>query len=187
MRHGILGVPQCAVLCTKKCFSVSARRSMFRSYCAWGGEFLGLASLWSTNDGWLRSRQPVKPVIKFVVPSTLAEERLPHRASACLCLKCIPSFSQLHNVYTLQSSMHRSSVLTTYIPHSLVCYSVWHTCTFVASATPLTLHDLEILVFTLALLKFLICVTFKYLLEMFSSTWMCASNSGCNRLNNQKY
>ncbi len=26
--------------------------------------------------------------------STLAKERLPHRASACLCLKCIPSFKE---------------------------------------------------------------------------------------------
>ncbi len=45
------------------------KTQFFRSYCAWGEPFLGLASLWSTNMRWLGSRQPLR-----------------------LCLKCIPGF-----------------------------------------------------------------------------------------------
>ncbi len=62
---------------------------MFHLYCAWGGEFLGLASLWSTNNQWLGSRQPLRNVARFVAPCTPAEERLPRHASVCLCHKCI--------------------------------------------------------------------------------------------------
>ncbi len=62
---------------------------MFHPYCA-GGEFLGLASLWSANNRWLGSQQPLRHVAWFVAPSTQAEERLPHRASACLYVQCIP-------------------------------------------------------------------------------------------------
>ncbi len=66
-----------------------ARRSKFHPYCAWGGEFLRLVSLWSTDNRWLGSQQPLRHVARFVALSTLAEERLPHHASACLCLECI--------------------------------------------------------------------------------------------------
>ncbi len=52
-------LPRCVVPCSKECFSVPARRVMFCPYCAWGGEFLGLASLWSTNNQWLESGQPI--------------------------------------------------------------------------------------------------------------------------------
>ncbi len=41
---------------------------------------------------WLGSWQPLRHVARFGAPSTLAEERLPHHTSACLCLKCIPGF-----------------------------------------------------------------------------------------------
>ncbi len=76
---------------TKECFSVSARLSMFHPYCAWGREVLELASLWSTNNRWLGSQQPLRHVTRFIAPSTLAKERLPCHTSACLCLK-YPSF-----------------------------------------------------------------------------------------------
>ncbi len=54
---------------------------MFCPYCAWGGEFLGLASLWSNNNRWLGSWQPLRHVAWFIAPSTLAKERLPQLAS----------------------------------------------------------------------------------------------------------
>ncbi len=60
------------------------------------GEFLGLTSLWSTNNRWLGLRQPQRHVTRFIVPSTLAKERLPHRTLACLCLKCIPGLPFTH-------------------------------------------------------------------------------------------
>ncbi len=81
-----------AVPCSKECFSVSARCGMFYPYCAWGGEFLGLGLLSSTNSRWLGSRQPRRHAARFVAPSTLTKERQP-RALACLSLKCIPSFT----------------------------------------------------------------------------------------------
>ncbi len=66
---------------------------MFHPYCAWGGEFLGLASLWSTDKRWLGSWQPLRQVTLFVAPSTLAKERLPCRASAYLYPKYIPGLN----------------------------------------------------------------------------------------------
>ncbi len=77
---------------TKECFSVSARRGMFCPYCAWGGKFLGLASFWCTDNRQLGSQHLLRHVAWFIAPSTLAIERLSHCASACLCLKYIPSF-----------------------------------------------------------------------------------------------
>ncbi len=87
--RGILGIPWCAIPSTKECFLVSARHGMFRPYCTWGGEFLRLASLWSTDNRWLESWQSLRRVARFVAPSTLAKERLLWRASACLCRECI--------------------------------------------------------------------------------------------------
>ncbi len=67
---------------------------MFCPYCAWGGELLRLASLWSTDNQWLRLRQPLRHVAWFIVLSALVGERLPRCASAYLCLKCIPCLTQ---------------------------------------------------------------------------------------------
>ncbi len=85
--------PRRATPRTKECFSVSVRCGMFRPFCAWGGEFFGLASFWYTDNRWLRLRQPLRHVTRFIAPSTIAEERLLRHASACLCLKCIPSLT----------------------------------------------------------------------------------------------
>ncbi len=75
MRH-----PWCAAPCTKECFSVSVRRGMFHPCCAWGGEFIRLASLWSTDNQWLGSQQPLRYVARFVTLSTLAVRRGCHAA-----------------------------------------------------------------------------------------------------------
>ncbi len=79
---------------TKECFSVSARRGMFCPYCAWGGEFLGLVSLWSTDNRWLGSHQPLRHVAWIVMPPTLAKERVPRHASAS-CLSSTFDFSSI--------------------------------------------------------------------------------------------
>ncbi len=69
------------------------KTQFFHPYCAWGEPFLRLALLWSTNTRWIGLRQPLRHAARRGALSTLAEERLPCRASACLCLKCIPGFT----------------------------------------------------------------------------------------------
>ncbi len=86
--HGILGT-SCRAADWRMFFSFCEVRHI-PSILRIAGEFLGLASLWSNNMQWLGSRQPLRHVAWLGAPSTLAEERLPRHALACLCLKCIP-------------------------------------------------------------------------------------------------
>ncbi len=120
-RYGVASLV--AAPCTKECFSVSARRGIFRPYCAWGGGFLWLASLWSTNNQWLGSRQPLRHVAQFVALSTLSEKRLPHRTSACLCLKCIPALFLFIINITSPALPILSSLVSKYA--SLPMQSMW--------------------------------------------------------------
>ncbi len=91
-----------------------SKTQFFHPYGAWGEPFLGLASLWSTDTRWLGSWQPLRHVARLGAPSTLAEERLPRRASACLCLKCIPG---LMNAYlkSIIKALHVGNVVCTLV------------------------------------------------------------------------
>ncbi len=102
---GVAWHPRCAAPRTKECFSVSARRSMFHPYYAWGEEFLGLALLWSSDNWWLGSRQPLRHVPLSIAQSALAEERLPHHTLACLCPNCIPGLKWWYNIPYLMAGI----------------------------------------------------------------------------------
>ncbi len=76
--------------------------SIDNRWLVWGGESLGIVSLWSTNNRWPGLRHPPRHVARFVAPSTIAKEKLPRCASACVYLKRIPgliNFDKWSNVY----------------------------------------------------------------------------------------
>ncbi len=116
-RCGILGVPR---LVLKSVFQF--QRGMFHPYCAWEVEFLGLASLWSTDNRWLGSLQPLRHVARFIAPFTLAEERLP-----CRCFGCVPWPQCCHSrenkngePYFLTTLVHLPTILTPLFQFSML-------------------------------------------------------------------
>ncbi len=85
MRHLRRAAP-----CTGECFLVSTRCSMFHPYCAWGGEFLRLASLWSTRQ-WNSSleQQPMLHFSKIDFPAEWDPRSCMHATKWFLILKWV--------------------------------------------------------------------------------------------------